>query len=91
MHRTLMAGMTLMALFAVAGCAQDHSGMATTNAGSAGFGRVEAACLPGNMDPGCPDSSRLGTSGTSLRERGDPTMYGTSEPMMLYRNPPGGN
>jgi hypothetical protein len=79
MHRTLMAGMSLMALFAVAGCAQDRSGMATTNAGSAGFGRTGAACPPGNMDPNCPDRSRLGTAGTSIRESGDPTMYGTSD------------
>lgn len=71
MHRTLTAGMSLMALVAVAGCAQDRSGMATTNAGSAGFGRIEGACPPGNMDPNCTSSSRLGSSGTSLREDGN--------------------
>lgn len=79
MHRTLMAGMSLLALFAVAGCAQDRSGMATTNAGSAGFGRTGAACPPGNIDPNCPSSSRLGSAGTTIRDAGDATMYGTSD------------
>ena len=78
MHRTLMAGMSLLALAAVAGCA-DNSGMATSNAGSAGFGRTQAACPPGNMDPSCPDRSRLGTAGTSRPDRGDTTMYGSSD------------
>lgn len=78
MHRTLIAGMSVAALVAVTGCAQDNS-MPTTNAGSAGFGRVDAACPPGNLNPECTSSSRLGTSGTSRSDRGDTTMYGSSD------------
>ncbi|WP_448189847.1 hypothetical protein [Azospirillum sp. sgz301742] len=79
MHRTLMAGMSLMALFAVAGCVQDTSGRPVTNAGSAGFGRIDGACQPGNMDPNCISSSRLGSAGASWPDGGNTTMYGTSD------------
>ena len=78
MHRTLMAGMSLLALAALAGCA-DNSGMPVSNAGSAGFGRILAACPPGNQDPSCPDSSRLGSAGTSFPDQGDSTLYGSSD------------
>lgn len=75
-----IAGVSLIALFVLAGCAADPSGMPVSNAGSAGFGRTEAACPPGNTNPECPLDSRLGTAGTSLsRERGDPTLYGSSD------------
>ncbi|PWC43844.1 hypothetical protein [Azospirillum sp. TSO22-1] len=78
MHRSLIAGLSLLVLAAAAGCAQDNS-MPTTNAGSAGFGRTDAACPPGNVSPECTSSSRLGPSGTGRADRGDATMYGTSD------------
>ena len=66
MHRTLMAGMSLVALFAVAGCARDSS-MTTSNAGSgsSGSSSPSVGCMQGNFDPRCTDASRMGMSGST--------------------------
>ncbi len=89
MHRTLMAGMSLLALFAVAGCAQDRSGMASTNAGSAGFGRSDAACPPGNTDPSCTGTSDTPAFGVQPQNRRGPGgAPGAGVPMDLNNKPP---
>lgn len=75
MHRTLMAGMSLLALFAVAGCAQDRSGMTSTNAGSAGFGTSGAS-----------DDPAFGVQPQNRRGTGNAP--GAGAPIDLRNNPP---
>lgn len=52
MHRTLIAGMSLLALAAVAGCADNGSGMPSGNAGTSAAGRSSASASGSSADPG---------------------------------------
>ncbi|WP_035691656.1 hypothetical protein [Azospirillum halopraeferens] len=56
MNRTILAGASLLALFAVAACAQDGIGPEAT-------GPAVTACPPGMSDPACRDDDWYGGVG----------------------------
>ncbi|HYH39268.1 MAG TPA: hypothetical protein VD860_13675 [Azospirillum sp.] len=76
MHRTLIAGLSLLALTVVAGCAQDDA-MTTSNAGSGSSG--QDSCSQWNFNPRCTDASRMGMSGSGAL-RGTTDLGGIDDP-----------